>query len=576
MCGIIGSVGKIPTEKEIKAACDLLAHRGPNDEGLYYAASEGVALGHRRLSIIDLSPAGHQPLFDQSGRYAAIFNGEIYNYLELREELSADYRFKTKTDTEVLLASYIKWGKAAPRKFNGMFAFAIWDKVKKELFLARDRAGVKPLFFTWQNGTLYFASEIKALLPFMKEIRPNRAIIYDYLAFGLYDHTEETFFEDIERFPAGYSGFVREGKLELSQYWDLGKVIPFPENVSDDQIERKYKTLLADSIKLRFRSDVPVGITLSSGLDSNSIHYFARQVVNSDFELFTMCSKVEDYDECEILTGVLTADEKKHWHTCYPDLENVAALAEEMNETQDQPYGGIPTLAYAKIHETAAAAGITVLLEGEGGDELLGGYKYYLSAEKNKNSFSQDMSLATDALILNPSFLKEHEGRKAQFEAPFDSNFRNLQYRDFKYTKLPRVMRFNDHASMSYGRELRFPYLDYRLVEFCFALPERFKIRNRAQKYLARKSMAGVAPDAILNAPKKFFGALQIELLRGSLKEWAKSIIESESFRSRGFWNYEMLDEKVEAFFRGEGDNSFFLWQCINLELWFRKFINQF
>ncbi len=584
MCGILGAVGNIPNQETIQLSLNALAHRGPNDQGLFYDAQSGIALGQRRLSIIDLSAHGHQPFVSQDGRYTLTFNGEIYNYIELKQELKDVYSFQTKTDTEVLLAAYIQWGEICLTKFNGMFAFAIWDSQEKKLFCARDHVGIKPFFYTQNNGMFAFASEIKGLLALGIPCNANEGIIFDYLARGMYDHTTQTFFEGIHSLAAGYWLTWQAGEMVMKKYWDLTDKQPQGAPLSFEEVKEKFKFLLSDAIRLQFRSDVPVGINLSSGVDSNGLLYYGEKKLGYDIHTFSMCLPDSEYNECEILNTTLSSEQKKRWHQCFVNPDDIFLGAEQMNLIQDQPYGGIPTISYTVLPQEAQKNGIVVLLEGQGVDEILGGYPYYtLEHQKdtqgsflNQSSLdlSQDMSKLIHADILNPQFVETYKTRQLNFSTPFSSHLLNAQYRDLMYAKLPRVLRFNDHATMHYSRELRVPYLDPRIIEFCFWLPPEYKIQGNEQKVLIREVMKEFLPQVIQRKAKKTFGAVQTPWLRNLYKEQVMNILNSESFQKRPYWDHEKLSKKVEAFYRGEGNNSFFLWQCINLELWFREFID--
>ena len=587
MCAIIGAVGRqLPDEKKFIKARDVLAHRGPDDHGVYYRAEERVALGFRRLSIIDLSSAGHQPFFSNDGRFVLVFNGEIYNYLEIKKEIGRRYDFKTRTDTEVLLASYVLWGDQCLQKFNGMFSFAVWDKKTHTLFCARDRLGVKPFFYFLKNGTFYFSSEIKGLLALGAPRAPHDGIIFDYLSRGFYDHTDETFFEGIKSLRGGTSLVWKDGKVRMKTFWGLAEAKPRHRGLDDASIRATFKEILADAIKIRFRSDVPVGINLSSGLDSNSLLYYSKKILGKDIDTFSMRYPSKEYDECELVEGYLTSAQKKKWHTTTIKPKDVLEEAASMNEIQDQPFGGMPTIVYAHLNKLARTHKTTVLLEGQGVDELLAGYEYYrLESEKDrkhtplgtrdsrKEFLSQDLSVLIDTEVLNQKFIKKHP-KNMRFRAPFESHLLNAQYRDIVHTKLPRVLRFNDHVSMAYGRELRLPYLDYRFVEFCFFLPVRHKITSVSQKVLMREAMGRYLPHVVRATQKKSFGRVQGEWIRKFHKNAVYDILESASFKKREYWNHDVLMRKAGAFFSDGRENSFFLWQCINLELWFRKFID--
>lgn len=582
MCAILGIAGKLPAQKKIEKARDAMSHRGPDDAGLYYSPEEGVALGHRRLSIIDLSEAGHQPFFSNDGRFVITFNGEIYNYLEIKKELDGKYDFKTQTDTEVLLASYIVWGEKCLQKFNGMFAFAIWDKKKRELFCARDHLGVKPFFYCYRNGALYFASEIRGLLALDILRKPNEKIIFEYLYHGLYDHRDETFFDGIKHLLPGHYLVWKNETINVSKYWDLSRVAG-NKQVSFLDAQDELRALLADSIRIQYRSDVPVGVNLSSGLDSNSLFYYANKVTGGNTEAFTFCMESEEYNECSVLEETLSAREKTRWHKAHASPQGIWEAMGLMNSIQGEPYGGIPTVAYETLYKKAAEDKIIVLLEGQGGDELFAGYKYYLwEHEKDEGkgigekslSYSQDKTPLTDRALLSKDFIAAHTEGNLSFQAPFGSHLLNAQYRDLVHTKLPRVLRMNDHVSMAYGRELRVPLLDYRIVEFCFSLPVEYKIKGGVQKYIMREAMKNIVPGTLLKKPKKAFGAIQNEWFRNYFRKEILRLLSSKTFRSRPYWDHNVLQDKTEKFFKGEGENSFFLWQCINLELWFGKFFD--
>ncbi len=583
MCGILGIKGNVGERDLFEHARDTLKKRGPDDAGTYFSKEEGIALGHRRLSIIDLSSAGHQPFVSEDQRYVLVFNGEIYNYVEIKQELKSSYVFKTKTDTEVLLAAYVVWGDECLEKLNGMFAFAIWDKKTETLFCARDRFGEKPFFYSYEEGRFLFASEIKALLALSVSRKPNEKIIFDYLYHGLYDHTNETFFEKIYSLPGGHYLKIKGESFQIKRYFDIAKSRAENQNLTHEQIKQKFNYLLEESIRLRFRSDVPVGINLSSGLDSNVIYYYSYLVNRLYPNSFSMCLPSEEFDECGIIKDFLTPDQKLHWNTSSISPEEVFPLAEKMNRIQDQPFGGIPTIAYAKLNEKAHDAKTIVLLEGQGLDEILAGYKYYklehekdlsgLKTEDSSLDYSQDMTKLVFPEVLNEDFVQKNQ-HKISFETPFDSHLLNAQYRDLFYTKLPRVLRFNDHVTMAYGRELRLPYLDHRIVEFCFWLPVSYKMSTEGQKVLMRELVEGLLPPAIYNTQKKSFGAVQTEWFRKFLKKEVLEVVNSASFRSRGYWDIPKLTEKIEEFYAGKGENSFFIWQCINLEMWFRNYID--
>jgi asparagine synthase (glutamine-hydrolysing) len=578
MCGIIGKIGSLPDEKMCLKARDALSHRGPDDKGIYYNKEEEIFLGHRRLSIIDLSKDGRQPMWSEDGRFAIIFNGEIYNYIELRNELEHSYSFKTRTDTEVLLAAYIVWGEKALSKLNGMFAFVIWDSRDKNLFAARDRLGIKPFYYSTKNG-FSFASEIKGLLTLGTKARPDESIMYDYLAHGLYDHRRETFFEGVLKLEAGHYLTFKGNKLSTKKYWDLADISDRARDISEKDAVIKLLELFSDSIRLRLRSDVPVGINVSSGLDSQSILYFTEKNSKEKLDLFSMRSLDTEYDEGFFIEALLSGEQKKRWHTATLTPESSVKYLEKTLISQDEPFGGIPTAAYYQLAELEKERGVTVILEGQGGDELFAGYKYFLPENILKTlgeysaTVSQDTTTQINTKVLREEFLNTSEGR-LRFPALFSSDLLNVQYRDLIHTKLPRVLRFNDRLSMAHGREYREPLLDYRFVEFVFFLPDDLKIRGEEQKYLLRRAMRDFVPEQTLGRQKKTFGAQQTPWFRRYLKDYIMEILQSELFGSRPYWDQEKVLKEAGEFFSGKGDNSFFIWQWINLELWLRHYID--
>ena len=631
MCAIIGSCGKAIPRETFLAARDAMRHRGPDDAGEFFDPAHSVSLGHRRLSILDLSAAGHQPMASSDGRYQIVFNGEIFNYVELKKEL-AGYPFRSTSDTEVLLAAYAKWGKECLKKFNGQFAFAIYDTQDGNIFAARDHFGIKPFYYAVRDNAFLFASEIKGLLALGVPARPNERIIYEYLQFGLYDHSEDTFFDGIKALPAGHFLEWKNGRLHIASYWDLSRL---PAVVPRSGTEAGWKdsaeqflALLEDAVRLQFRSDVPVGLNLSAGIDSASLYYFAKKVYRPDTHTFTAGIEDEEFNEAAVVAARLSNEEKQTWHTATLHPREVFALAEDVMAAQDEPYGGMPTIQYFNLYRVATApTSIKVVLEGQGVDEALAGYEYYapdfyrdavlrgdlvnikryFDYAKNagiptgaaittlfRYAFpgrgrSQDFSRESGMGIVAPALAAQYGAEPPRFPRPFSSALLNHQYQDIRYTKLPRVLRFNDRVSMAFGKELRVPFLDHRLMEFMFFLPGSLKIRGTTRKLLLRKAMKECVPEAVRREAqtKKTFGAFQTEWFRkhfeaetrtrlrlAGVAPAAQAHLASPSFRSRPYFDHRVVEERVNRFFRGEGSNSFFLWQMINLEMWLRKYID--
>lgn len=566
MCGIAGTFGT--DAARLKAMVEALSHRGP--DGLGYHVEPGAALGHARLSIIDLSDDGRQPMSDASGRWWISFNGEIYNYLELRAELASGYAFRTRTDTEVLLAAWMRWGPACLDRLVGMFAFLVWDARDRKVFAVRDRFGVKPLYFHERDGALFVASEIKALHAGGVPARPDAASWASYLAHALYDHTEHTFWESVRALPPGHFLTWQDGQTSITRWYDLAERIGTElDSRSDREVQDEYRSLLEESVRLRFRSDVPVGINLSGGLDSSTLLALVQQVQgeDSDIQAFTFVTGDPAYDELPWVEQML-ARTRHPLVICPLAPEEVPALAESVARFEDEPFGGLPTLAYARVFERAREAGVIVLLDGQGMDEQWAGYDYYQAAGGLVQGTRQ-RPVRPDCLIPELRLLAGAAGL-AELPRPFPDTLRNLQYRDLRHTKLPRALRFNDRVSMRSSTELREPFLDHRLVELALRQPRDRKIRDGRAKWLLSSLVEGLLPQGVVEAPKRPVQTPQREWLRGPLRGWATERIEGALDRFGGSWlDSAAVRREWEAYCAGRGDNSFFVWQWIGLDLVF-------
>lgn len=618
MCGIAGIVknrDKV-SDLEIKPMLSSISHRGPDDEGIY--AEKNFGLGHRRLSILDLSKAGHQPMATDDKKARITFNGEIYNYIELKEELGGE-PYKTGTDTEVLLRAYQKWGPKFLEKLNGIFAFAIWDEEKKTLFCARDHVGVKPFYYAFQNGVFYFASEVKALLAAGVKAKPNNKIIYDYLVRGIYHHTTETFFEGIYELPAGHFLILRDGKPEIKRYWDPKDRIWDMSGWSDQRVAEEFFNLFKNAVTIQLRSDVPVGIQLSGGLDSSSLTAMV-DLISGGQKNFNLFSFVYGGFPDREVAYMRSAAKKLKWN-----LDLLEVYPKDMNEWteritwfQDQPFPGLPTFGPHLIAQKCREKGIRVILGGQGGDEIGGGYEYYmgafiLDAALRKSSAAALKELSDwgklGAYAENPQGLTEFflnslcsyfgEGTSADaskftkievlkqeflagkypepvFDQPFDSHLSNMQYRDIFHTKLPRILHAADRSAMEFGVEHRVPFLDYRLVEFGLSLPIHQKIRDGHQRYFIRKAMEHLLPKDVVWAPKRAVPSPQREWFKDDLQKWIRSILESKSFGSRHYFDQKKVLADYDQYVGAEKTpkNSFHIWQWIHLEFWLRKFFD--
>ena len=590
-----------------------IKHRGPDDDGIF--VSNTVGLASTRLSILDLSENGHMPMHDPASGMVIVHNGEVYNYKEIRKEIGSR-DFRTETDTEVIVKAYAKWGTDCLSRLNGIFAFAIWDPREERLFCARDRLGVKPFLYSQSEGRLTFGSEAKAL--FAAGIAPqgNRRAISDFLVRGIYEHNAETFFENVVQLPAGHMMTVDNSGLVVSQYWDLEE----NENWSKDRdrtdvsayrdTQEAFLALVEDSLKLQLRSDVPIAVNASGGLDSTLMLSVIDKLsgMTGERQIFSYYYGEAQYDErpqVEQLAKVTG------WQAEFFKLaaNDVPAMAEEAIHYQEQPFPGVVALARHNLIKQSRGFGAKVLLEGQGGDEISAGYQYVMGPhifdlmEAGRADLASDEILGfgrknnlsdADSLKKCMSGLMAYQGtgwaadgnrfvrpeclsadfavstNPVTFDKPFRSHLKNMQYRDLFYTKLPRILRSVDRASMSYGREIRVPLLDHRLVEFAFNAPASHKIKDGAQRDFMRAAIESHLPTTHSNVPKIAVVDPQREWLQGHLSDWVQDIIGSRSFIERGVFNPKAVQAEFERFKTGKARTSFQVWQWVNMELWYR------
>ncbi|MDP6486608.1 MAG: asparagine synthase (glutamine-hydrolyzing), partial [Alphaproteobacteria bacterium] len=593
--------------KELEAMTAVQHHRGPDDRGVALLEGDTVGLGHNRLSIIDLSQAGHQPMLNAGGGLTIVFNGEVYNYRELKQELSG-YPFRGDSDTEVVLAAYERWGENCLERFVGMFAFAIWDAEKRHLFCARDRLGVKPFHYAQLAGRFLFASEVKALLAAGVPAAPDGESWGLYLAHGVYELPGRTFFKEVQALPPAHAMTVAaDGTQKQWRYWDLAERAAEPLDADDDTAADEVRALLEESARLRLRADVPVGVMLSGGLDSAAVMTTVDRLLpeGGEIETFTGVFGDSRYDEDDFSEKVPRQARWRRNLASFP-VERVWDLTDQAVWHQEAPFGGVSTLLYHQVHELAKERGITVLLEGQGGDELFAGYgyfrpPYYLDLLESggwralrrevKATPGESRDWLSQARLLRA-------GREAQvyydgsshlradcisedvrnnvspptYPAPFGDHLRNVLYRDLCITKLPRVLRMNDRVSMAYSRELRQPLIDHRLVEHAFRLPGMQKIRGGQGKFLLRHAMRRDLPEEVRGEPKRFVVTPQREWLVGPLAGAVTDIVESREFRDRGLFDVAEVRRAWKKFREGDSKNAFFVWQWVNTELWFRRF----
>lgn len=560
MCGIAGIIGPNASEETLDAMLQVQKHRGPDSTGTYVEAE--VALGHNRLSIIDLSEEANQPFYSEDNRYILVFNGEIYNYIELKKQLEKVYTFQTNSDTEVLLAAYIHWGQACLHTLNGMFSFAIWDTKEQVLFAARDRFGVKPFYYSGAKDSFSFASEIKTLFAAGIPKKTNEKVWASYFAYGSYGMPDETFWDGIRQLPGGHCLTLKHGNLEITKWYHFEEEVKkYSNRISFEEVKATYQQLLEDSIKLRFRADVPVGFNVSGGLDSSTLLAMVNRTENgANVNAYTFYTGDERYDELPYVKGLI-ATTGNPLHAVQVTAGEMEVLSNEMARFQDEPYGGIPTIAYGALFKQARKDGVLVLLDGQGMDEQWAGYDYYT---KQSGSTIQGVSKSPFRPdVLQRTFLKK--AVKPIYAKPFEDAMLNLQYRDLFYTKIPRALRFNDRVSMAASTELREPFLDYRLVEFAFAQPLEYKIKNGIQKYVLRELVGEYLSDSLRFAPKRPLQTPQREWLGDELKFWVVDAV--KSVENNKWFDKAALQKELNAYFAGDQDSSFHIWQWLNTAL---------
>jgi len=519
MCGIAGIFNqqKKVQHDDLKVMAGKLAHRGPDGEGIWINERDNIGFAHRRLSIIDLSENAGQPMHYADGRFTITYNGEIYNYIELRSALvKKGYFFKSRSDTEVILALYQDMGVKCLDLFDGMFAFAIWDNEEKLLFLARDRFGEKPLYYSFIDGGFCFASEMKALFAIgaSKETSPER--VYKYLQANVLtdaEDVESTFYIQIKQIDAANFAIVKDGRIKQKEkYWSLNN-IKLNTNINIDDAAEEFRNLLYTSIKRRMRSDVPVGSSLSGGIDSSAIVLIANQLKDSGQVQNTFSARFKNFskDEGKFIEMVTGCSKDINQHNIWPDVDQLLEEIESLAYFQEEPFHSGSIYNQHCVMRLAKEYNTTVLLDGQGADEQLGGYLHYY--------FHHLTHLITN----NPrQFLKERKeyqlvhketepyriprrlpiwyAKKILFniEYKFDINVRELLIRDTTSTGLKELLRYGDRNSMAFSREVRLPFLSHELCEFIFSLPVNYILHDGWTKYILRKAMDGIVPEQIV------------------------------------------------------------------------------
>jgi asparagine synthase (glutamine-hydrolysing) len=607
MCGIAGTLDLRPgleTGEELAARMtDMLAHRGPDGAGLL--VDPPVVLGNRRLSILDLSAAGHQPMASEDGRIWITYNGEIYNYKELAQELQArGHRFRSSGDTEVLLGAYLEWGHDCLARLNGMFAFAVWDRGRQELFCARDRFGVKPFYYTVAGGRFRFASEIKALLiDTQVPRRPNDPRVIDFLARGIADHTEETMFDGVRQLPPG--AFMRvsstEGVGRPERWYRLQ-----PTDLDSRPATEAVRDVLTDAVSLRLRSDVPVGTFLSGGLDSSSVTALASVLRRAEGidppDSFTSRCRDPRIDEGRYARSVIDNTGSRN-HEFLPDERGLLNELDALLWHMDEPFHAASVYGHWKLMELTRNVGITVLLDGQGGDEAFLGYHFllypsvYFTLLRRGRLLEAARELAwrrrTNGVSLRRSGSEilrvalPHRVRQRRQppwinpELPIPPRplpprtLRGHQLFGLTASPLPMYLHHEDRNSMSFSLEGRNPFLDYRIVELGLALDPRDLVQRGLSKWVVRQAMRDILPSSIVDRPdKQGFATDEGDWLsRGELGSELESVFGSETFATRPYFRPEAVLAMLTAHRAGQ-DSAYALWRAFAVERWLRLFID--
>lgn len=601
----------------------VLTHRGPDDTGVFI--ENDVALGIARLSIIDLA-GGHQPIHNEDKTIWLVCNGEIYNFMELREYLSKKgHIFYTKTDTEVIVHLYEEYGYDCLNKLNGMFAFAIFDQKKKELFIARDRFGIKPLYYSEDSGQLIFASEIKSILQFPDFKRElDLAALDQYLTFE-YVPAPRSIFKNIKKLPAAHYLTFKDKNITISKYWD----IDFSQRqvlVDEAEAKEKLAQLLNTVIKRHLISDVPLGIFLSGGIDSSTITALSSKLSNNRIKTFSIGFKEDSFDESNYALKVSGLYNTEHYHHIF-GVNDLLSIIPKAMYYLDEPLADasfFPTYLLSNF----ARQNVTVALSGEGGDEIFAGYptyqahklarfyKYIPAYIRNNiinkfinrlpvstDNFSLDFkvkrfvsSLGADAALRHIYWMGSFNFQdKIKLYSPslmevlmadnvhdtlssylvYSKNYCELdlfQYLDIKTYLQDDLLVKADRASMANSLEIRVPYLDHELVEFVFSLPPQLRLKNLNTKYILKKTARDFLPQEIIKRRKKGFGAPIASWIKNDFKEVILDTLGKDKIKKEGFFNYAYIAELLKEHFENKTDNRKKIWTLFMFELWLKEY----
>jgi asparagine synthase (glutamine-hydrolysing) len=593
--------------------CNLIRHRGPDEQGVWIG--NGVALGMRRLSIIDVA-GGHQPIFNEDKSILVVFNGEIYNYQSLKQTLQErGHSFQTQSDTEVIVHAYEEFGDNCPEQLRGMFAFALWDKKRQRLLIARDRFGKKPLNYYWDGQRLIFGSEIKSLLAAGIQRTINPIALDEYLVYA-YVPTPHTLFRDVQKLPAAHTLIYEHGQIKLQRYWD----VPFTPTCNDDEATAIGRTrdLLEDAIKVRLMSEVPLGAFLSGGLDSSVVVGLMSQMMEQPVKTFSIGFDEDDFSELPYARKVAQHFGTDHHEFCV--RSDLVSVLPQLVWAYDEPFGDssmLPTYYVSKL----AREHVTVVLTGDGGDEIFGGYDHYereyitsrippslrsllayasllipdgMRGKKRFGTMHQDLATrcieilarfpqGTRPALYTPDHfatVQQHdpfEGQKRLYRQVSDLDIlTRMQYVDTHAYLPDDILVKVDKATMLNSLEARAPLLDHHLVEYVASLQPGLRIRDGKLKYLLKQVAKDFLPPEILARPKRGFAVPIKHWFRGDLTDYACEILRSPTARQRGIFNPKFIDTLLSTHAQTTLVNhSSAIWTLLCLELWFQTYIDQ-
>jgi asparagine synthase (glutamine-hydrolysing) len=629
MCGICGFISSkdysISKQEIALSMLNTIRHRGPDDEGVFI--DRDIVLGIRRLSIIDLT-GGHQPIHNEDGSLWIVFNGEIYNFPELRETLiKKGHIFYTKTDTEALIHAYEEYGSDCVNKLKGMFAFAIWDKGKNELFLARDRFGIKPLYYSELNGQFIFASEIKAILEFPGFKRELDPVALDQYFTFEYVPAPRSIFKRIKKLPAAHTLNYKNKDICVHKYWDIN----FSQRRNYDnegEVEERLLELLKEATRSHLLSDVPLGVFLSGGIDSSIITALTSNLSANRIKTFSIGFKEDSFDESRYIRQVAKLYESEHFHQDF-QANDLVSLLPEAARFLDEPLADasfFPTYLLSRFTRQE----VKVALSGDGGDEIFAGYptyqahklaKYYrmipsilresvfkrvvMNLPVSMDNFSFDFKakkfISSASLPLGirhiswmGSFNQQDKNELyslafkeiLQKESPsegVDDSFNamqisdaldKLQYFDINTYLQDDLLVKTDRASMAHSLEVRVPYLDHELVEFVFSLPPNLRLNNFKTKYILKKAVKKLLPQKIINRKKKGFGIPVAFWLKGGLRHLISDVFKKGALEKEEMFNYKYIENLLQQHFANKIDNRKKIWTILMFELWFQEYLN--